>query len=236
MAKVKEAAYQDTPAPQARAAPITLTATAAQQIETLKVDIAKLILDEMKLLQKPWQKMNEGEQARLITRAADIAGQVVHRGVTTIATRGFKHFEVALGKFAVDKGIEFKCTMPFSKEAIGDLCSRRATTMILVARDENAFLGGKMPKPEVVGDLGIPKGKGADAKDEARADEANLAKVGRGNGKSKAAAPTEQQPQDQQPGAPQPAPSPEEKPDPETGELPPKPATDPNAQPGAPAA
>jgi hypothetical protein len=174
--------------------PAVMTAQAAKQIETLKQRLGKDLLDLARQLEKPWQKMNEKEQQRVIDRTQHLAGALVNDCVTTMASRGFPHFTVQVGKITIDKGIKADMTLPTSQAVLDALIAGKNQTMMLVARNEHQFLaGGKPPSPDVVGDLALPKsGRGAPS------DEKALAQVGRGK------------------------PKPEQH-DAETGELPPNP-------------
>lgn len=139
-----------------------ITAKAGAQIETLKGDIRDEILREFKAMAKPWAKMTETEQERVIHRAGDISGKLVMQACNAIASRGFKYFDVTLGKITVDKGIECKFTLPYSADGIAGLCQRKGDSVMLVARDAAAFFGEKKKaETDVVGDLAIPKDKEA---------------------------------------------------------------------------
>lgn len=130
------------------------------QVKTLLGDVRDGILREFKGLEKPWQKMTESEQSRVIHRAADIAERVVRGAIDIAATRGFEHFDVQLGKITVDKTVELKVTAPFSAEIIAALSTRRGDTLVMIARDAGEFRGERKPaKPTNVGELAIPHGE-----------------------------------------------------------------------------
>jgi hypothetical protein len=142
----------------------------APKVKTLRGDIRDFVLTEFKGVDKPWQKMTEREQERLIHRARDIADAVIRGTIDTIANRGFEHYYAQLGKMAVDKGIEAKITMPYTDEAMAGLASRRGQTIIIIARDQHEFEGeSRKAEPEVLGDLGLPKPDGDGAQTEAAA-------------------------------------------------------------------
>lgn len=130
------------------------------QMATLTGDVRDEILREFKLIAKPWQKMNESEQERLIHRATDVAASIVDRAVDIVASRGCEHFLVKLGDvtFSREKGIVSKIGMAFSKEGIAALANRSGDIIVLVARDAHEFAGMRAEaQPEVVGDLAMPK-------------------------------------------------------------------------------
>lgn len=143
--------------------------------ETLTGDIRDAILREFKAADAPWPKMTEAQQERLIRRADDIAGKLVRESVHLVGSRGLPHFQITLGNIAIkDAGIEAKISASYDKALVDGLCERRGRTLILVARDIDAFRGQQAPaKPENVGDLAMPKD---------RADKANLEQIGRGKG------------------------------------------------------
>lgn len=158
----------------------SINTQAAKQIETLKQRVAKEILDFGQQMEKPWQKMNEKEQQRCIDRTQFIAGSLVNDCCTTMAARGFPFFTVQVGKITIDKGIKADMTLPTSQDVLDALISGKRETMMLVARNEKQFhAGGKTPKPDVVGDLGMPKGPPTSGPG-APSDEKALNKVGRG--------------------------------------------------------
>lgn len=147
------------------------------QIETLRGDIRDLILAEFKGMPKPWEKMAEHEQERMIHRASDIAGRLVRDGLDIVASRGFDHYAVELGEFTIGEGIKGKFQAAFDPELVGSLCSRRSSTIMLIALDAKDFAGEReKAKPDNVGDLAMPKNGSGE-----RPDAAALANVGRGS-------------------------------------------------------
>jgi hypothetical protein len=105
---------------------VEVNAKTAMALNTLKVDITKILLDEIKGLSKPWAKMDEREQERIIHQCGDLAGNLVHNATTIIGTKGFPYYEIAVGKVAVDKGIEFKGTLPFDRPGRAPVPRRQA--------------------------------------------------------------------------------------------------------------
>lgn len=144
--------------------------------ETLRGDIRDDVLREFKHMPKSWQAMNEEEQQRIITRAADVADKLVRRAVDLVAARGLPALPIEVGKFTVD-GAAIKGTFECYADdesllRIKHLANKRA---MFVLASPDAYNGEKgKPETEVVGDLAIPKEAVS-----AQAEE-NLAKVGRG--------------------------------------------------------
>lgn len=146
--------------------------------ESLKGDIRDEFLTEIKQLKKPWEKLTEYEQERLIHRCRDIAGNLVRNAVEIAAARGFEHIPVSIGKFTVDaeKGIQSTFAMARSDENLLAMGRRIGSVVLLVPLDLHDFMGERKPaEPEVVGDLALPKtGPGAPSDPEAES------KIGRG--------------------------------------------------------
>lgn len=144
--------------------------------ETLRGDIRDEVLREFKHMPKSWQTMNEEEQQRIITRAADVADKLVRRAVDLVAARGLPALPIEVGKFTVD-GAAIKGTFECYADdesllRIKHLANKRA---MFVLASPDAYNGEKgKAETEVVGDLAIPK-----EAVNAQAEE-NLAKVGRG--------------------------------------------------------
>jgi len=144
--------------------------------ETLRGDIRDELLREFKHLPKPWQAMNEDEQNRIISRAADIADKLVRSAVDLVAARGLPALPIEVGKFTVD-GAAIKGTFECYADdesllRIKHLANKRA---MFVLASPDTYNGEKAKaETEVVGDLAIPK------EAVAAEQEANLAKVGRG--------------------------------------------------------
>lgn len=144
---------------------------------TLRGDIRDAVLAEFKHLPKPWQQMNEEEQQRVITRAEDIAGELVRNAVDLVAARGLPSLAITVGKFTCE-ATELKGTFQaYPTDAhllmVRNLCDRRA---IFVLADPEQFMDEKAPaEPENVGTLAIPTmGPGAPSDPDA------LETVGRG--------------------------------------------------------
>lgn len=146
------------------------------QATTLRGDIRDRILSEFKHIPNSWQKLGEGEQERLISRAADIANQVVRTAVDIIAERGLPALPITVGKITVDGSA---CKGTFECFADDDNLLRirhlQGERAMFVLASPDRFNGEQQPaEAENVGDLGMPK-------DGARADEDNLEQVGKGS-------------------------------------------------------
>jgi len=144
--------------------------------ESLRGDIRDRILTEFKHIPNVWQKMAESEQERLISRAQDIAGELVRKAVDIVAERGLPALPIEVGKITIDGGAckgTFECYA--DDENLLRIRHLQGSRAMFVLASPDAFNGEKKPaETDVVGDLSMPKG------DEPRADEALLDQVGQG--------------------------------------------------------
>jgi hypothetical protein len=143
--------------------------------ETLRGDIRDRLLTEFKHIPNPWPKMSEAEQERLISRAFDIAGELVRKAVDLVAERGLPALPIEVGKITIDGGAckgTFECYADDENLLrIRHLQGKRA---MFVLASPDAFNGERKPaEADVVGDLSLPK-------EGERADEEQLQQVGQG--------------------------------------------------------
>jgi hypothetical protein len=133
--------------------------------ETLRGDIRDVVLAEFKHIGKPWQKMNEEEQQRLINRAADIADKLVRQAVDLIAARDLPALPIEVGKIEVSgaecKG-RFECYA--DDENLLRIRHLQGSRAMFVLASPSAYQGERAPQtPDVVGDLSMPKGPDTNA-------------------------------------------------------------------------
>jgi len=137
----------------------------APAVETLYGDVRDEILREFKLMQKPWQQMNEDEQGQLIHRADHLADMLVRRAVDLVAERGLPALPIKVGKFTVD-GSDIKGTFECyaDDDALLRMRHLAGARAMFVLASPDAYSGErKEAEPDVVGDLAMPK----DAENEA---------------------------------------------------------------------
>lgn len=143
--------------------------------ETLRGDIRDRILTEFKHIPNVWPKLAESEQERLISRAQDIAGELVRKAVDLVAERGLPALPIEVGKITVDGGAckgNFECYA--DDENLLRIRHLQGQRAMFVLASPDAFNGEQKPaEADVVGDLSMPK-------EAERADEAQLAQVGQG--------------------------------------------------------
>ena len=157
--------------------PSTAEETTDISATTLRGDIRARILTEFKQIPNVWQKMAESEQERMISRALDIAGELVRRAVDLIAERGLPALPIEVGKITIDGGAcKGTCECYADDENLLRIRHLQGSRAMFVLASPDAFNGEqKKPEADVVGDLAMPKGEPNE-----RPDEANLAQVGQG--------------------------------------------------------
>lgn len=149
--------------------------------ETLRGDLRDTILAEFKASTKPWSKLSEDEQSRLMHRAADIAGKLVVDVIDIVAERGLPALPIIVGKMTVDgsacKGT-FECHA--DDENLLRIRHLQGARAMFVLASPDRFNGEQQPaETENVGDLAMPKtGNGAPS------DPDGLANVGRGKARA----------------------------------------------------
>lgn len=143
---------------------------------TLLGDVRDALLAEFKAIDKPWSKMTEDEQGRLILRADDIAGDLVHGAVGCVAHHGFSHVGASLEQFTRKDGLKITLKSAATVDHITKLAEHGMNSVVLVFAEPAKFMGERKPaEPDNVGDLAIPKmGQGAPSDPDA------LETVGRG--------------------------------------------------------
>jgi hypothetical protein len=154
---------------------MTEEATTLVNSETLRGDIRDRILTEFKHVPNVWPKLAESEQERLISRAYDIANEVVRRAVDLVAERGLPALPIEVGKITIDGGAckgTFECYA--DDENLLRIRHLQGSRAMFVLASPDAFNGEAKPaETENVGDLAMPK-------EGERADEALLEQVGQG--------------------------------------------------------
>lgn len=126
--------------------------------ETLRGDIRDAVLAEFKHVDKPWQKMTEDEQQRLINRATDIGDRLVRDAVDLIAARDLPSLPIEVGKITVE-GSECKGTFECYADDENLLRIRhlQGSRAMFVLASPSAYQGEQAPAvPENVGSLAIP--------------------------------------------------------------------------------
>lgn len=144
---------------------------------TLHSDIRDALLAEFKAIDKPWQKMKENEQSRLIHRADDIASSVVLGAVAVVASKGFSSVAASIDQFTRKDGLKIVVKAAATVEHITKLAEHGMNSVVLVLAEPAKFMGESKPiETENVGDLAMPKtGPGAPS------DPAAMEQIGRGH-------------------------------------------------------
>lgn len=165
-------------AAEAEAQPSTIIDLAAA---TLTGDVRDGILDLLRRIDKPWTKLSQLEQSRLIGEASRIATGMVRGAVDIIAHREFPHIVVTAGKWTVKDGaVAIQLGAVATEEAVRHLI-RHAGSGVLVLADASVFNGERAPAQPMPDQPDLPMGEGASAgmplDDAAKAFEANAGKA-----------------------------------------------------------
>ncbi len=109
--------------------------------ETLSGDIRDWLLDKFRLLDKPWTKLSEAQQRRLIDRADEMGRTSVRRVLDLVTAHKFPTIEIQVGKFkGGEKGeVKFDSTC---QDTDGNLLAvARAGRAVLVLANPQVFFG-----------------------------------------------------------------------------------------------
>ena len=117
------------------------TAEFSPELATLSGDIRDFLLDRFRLLDKPWTKLSETEQRRLISLADDTGRMLVRRAVAEIAHRGLPHITVTTGKWTIDKGVKLEVGGTADTDTIMKLAEHGKGSAVLVLADARVFFG-----------------------------------------------------------------------------------------------
>jgi hypothetical protein len=158
----------------------------------LREDLQRAMLCEIKQLPKPWERMVECEQQRLIDRLDKFARAATIGAVNVAAACDFPYLVVSLGKFQLEgeKGIKIAVSTPETGDSAAALIDHGHRTAILVLCDSQDFMQARAAiEADVVGDLAMPRRPAPAAEqplagERPRADEHARAEVGRRNGES----------------------------------------------------
>ena len=118
--------------------------------ETLSGDIRDWMLDQLRRVDKPWTKLSEGEQRRIIEGAGDMGRQAVRRALDIFLDYDFPTLAVSVGKYTGKDGTlkaEFTC-----QDTDANLVAvARAGRAVLVIAEPDSFFGEQQaahPEPD----------------------------------------------------------------------------------------
>lgn len=162
-----QAAAEAAPAAEA-AAPVPPLPPLELGRRTMRGDVRDAIVSLVKTSAKAWwDKLPEYEQRQFLRAADTLGDDIVNSAVELVASRGFKHLEITIGKFTVDaeKGILASFTMPHNKDNLLAMGSVLGTEVCMVPMKASDFLSERsVAKPDNIGSLAMPRNGAGDKK------------------------------------------------------------------------
>lgn len=122
--------------------------------ETLTGDIRDFLLDEIRNLQKPWERMTEDEQSELIDRTSRRVETTTNEAVKIVAANGFPVFQVELVEVKGKGGITGQFKAPFNPESWLALGEAQGGVIQIIPGNLNLFEGQRV---EAVADPDQPE-------------------------------------------------------------------------------
>ncbi len=127
--------------------------------KTLSGDVADVLLSEWKQMKRPWEKLDEEERRRLISRANDVGAAVARTAPKIAAAKGHPFGVVRIDGYKTDKdgnclaNVNLGATLE-SRHAMADLFGLEAVLVLVPA--QRYFGTRKVPRPGILGTLGLP--------------------------------------------------------------------------------
>lgn len=119
--------------------------------ETLVGDVRDFLLDRVKGIQKPWEKMSEYDQRDQIYAAESAARTLVRKSVKMIAAEGRKVITGNLEQVTVKDGIKAVITLSKADECRHELIDSCGQAVLVVVADTESFSGEReeaIPDPD----------------------------------------------------------------------------------------
>lgn len=114
--------------------------------ETLTGDIRDVMLSEIRRhADRPWGKLSEAEQQRVIDRAAHTAENLVLQAVQIIAAGGRKFLPAVLKKVALDNVIKAELHISRMDETRHDLYDHQGSGVLVVLTNAAPYRGERAP-------------------------------------------------------------------------------------------
>jgi len=110
--------------------------------ETIGVDLLNALVQEIKLLKKPWEKLSQNQQDDLIDRLRDRIGTNVARAVHMIAAAGRVIVQGDLEQVTIKDGV--KAVVKFSPKQpnLHEMYEAQGKQVLLVVADAKQFVTG----------------------------------------------------------------------------------------------
>lgn len=117
--------------------------------ETMVGDMVQCVLDELKVLPKPWQAMPEQQQKDTLHRIQDRCESVIEQVVDMIAAEGFVTLEAALEQTVIKDGIKMVLTSSIVGDEFFKFMEASPKRVKVVAADSKRFVSAKgIPKAD----------------------------------------------------------------------------------------
>ena len=114
---------------------------------SLQLKMIEQMLEEIKALPEPWQKLSENKQRDVIDRVKNKSENLVRSAVHQIARKGFEscHCNVESVQFKDGVKIALKSSNSQGAHMLADNTSGEVLVVLAPLQD---YLGGDMPKPD----------------------------------------------------------------------------------------
>lgn len=109
-----------------------------------------------------WQKMNEAQQLRAITRFENFVEAMIRTVASAALSKSAQNIQFKMpngfGKSSTDKGIELTITIPWTDDNLAQIGHSMGRDVVLVTADVDSFIGRRSTiQTDVVTDLSIPR-------------------------------------------------------------------------------
>lgn len=120
-----------------------MAASSAVAAETMVGDLLGALVDEIRILQDPWQKTSEAKQAEVIDRLTRRVESVVKRAVHIIASDDRPTIRADLEQVTLKEGIKAVLTIRSDEPARHELYDATGQSVLVVIMNAEQYQGGK---------------------------------------------------------------------------------------------
>lgn len=110
--------------------------------ETMTGDLMSALIDELKLMPRPWPAMSEQDQQDVIYRAQERVQSAIRQAVEIIASDNRPTIVATVESVTVKEGIKAVLTLPKSDEQRHDLFDAAGQAVLLVVAGSAPYSGG----------------------------------------------------------------------------------------------
>lgn len=116
--------------------------TADQTAATVGLDLLKALIDEIRLLPKPWAAMSQAQQDEVIDRLRRRVLEQTHEAVQAIAADGRVVVAGELEQITIKDGVKAVIKMAQHSPHIHELYSSAGSTVLVVVADATPYTQG----------------------------------------------------------------------------------------------